>query len=150
MSSALNSVIQINKSPGQMPMNAVAFRRNDLPTRKDGCEEIPFVETIVGRRGALRGILSLVEAVAPTNMTVLIGGETGTGKELIARAVHEFSPRRTSGKRTFRARTRSLYRRDQLSRGSLRLGRPRHSFSRRSGRYATGTSAQVAARLAGA
>jgi formate hydrogenlyase transcriptional activator len=75
-------------------MNAVAFRRNDLPTRKDGCEEIPFVETIVGRRGALRGILSLVEAVAPTNMTVLIGGETGTGKELIARAVHEFSPRR--------------------------------------------------------
>ena len=75
-------------------MNAVAFRRNDLPARKDGREEISFVETIVGRRGALRGILSLVEAVAPTNMTVLIGGETGTGKELIARAVHEFSPRR--------------------------------------------------------
>jgi formate hydrogenlyase transcriptional activator len=94
MSSALNSVIQINKSAGQMPMNAVAFRRNDLPVRKDGREELPFVETIVGRRGALRGILSLVESVASTNMTVLIGGETGTGKELIARAVHEFSPRR--------------------------------------------------------
>src|ERR1700721_1680569 len=94
MSSALNSVIQINKSAGQMPMNAVAFRRNDVPVRKDGREEIPFVETIVGRRGALRDILSLVEAVAPTNMTVLIAGETGTGKELIARAVHEFSPRR--------------------------------------------------------
>ena len=94
MSSALNSVIQINKSPGQMPMNAVAFRRNDSSVHKDGREEIPFAETIVGRRGTLRGILSLVEAVAPTNMTVLIGGETGTGKELIARAVHEFSPRR--------------------------------------------------------
>ena len=94
MSSALNSVIQINKSAGQMPMNAVAFRRNDLLVRKDGHAEIPFIETIIGRRGALRGILSLVEAVAPTNMTVLIGGETGTGKELIARAVHEFSPRR--------------------------------------------------------
>jgi formate hydrogenlyase transcriptional activator len=94
MSSALNSVIQISKSSGQMPMNAVAFRRNDLPERQDGRQEIPFVETIVGRRGALRSILSLVESVAPTNMTVLIGGETGTGKELIARAVHEFSPRR--------------------------------------------------------
>src|SRR6202451_3437650 len=93
MSSALNSVIQINKSAGHMPMNAVAFRRNDLPARKDGREEIPFVETIVGRRGTLRGILSLMEAVAPTNMTVLIGGETGTGKELIARAVHDLSPR---------------------------------------------------------
>jgi len=52
------------------------------------------METIVGRRGSLRGILSLVEAVAPTNTTVLIGGETGTGKEVIARAIHEFSPRR--------------------------------------------------------
>jgi formate hydrogenlyase transcriptional activator len=75
-------------------MNAVAFRRNDSSVHKDGREDVPFVETIVGRRGTLRGILSLVEAVAATNMTVMIGGETGTGKELIARAVHEFSPRR--------------------------------------------------------
>src|ERR1700723_348645 len=95
MSSALNSVIQINKSAGQMPLNAVAFRRNDLLVRKDGHAEDPFLETIVGRRGGLRKILSQVEAVAPTNATVLLSGETGTGKELIARAVHEFSPRRS-------------------------------------------------------
>jgi formate hydrogenlyase transcriptional activator len=49
----------------------------------------------VGRRGGLRSILSQVEAVAPTNATVLITGETGTGKEVIARAIHELSPRRS-------------------------------------------------------
>src|SRR5271163_109003 len=53
-----------------------------------------FIETIVGRGGGLRNILRQVEAVAPTNATVLIAGETGTGKEMIARAVHELSPRR--------------------------------------------------------
>src|SRR5271168_4001383 len=54
-----------------------------------------FLDTIVGRRGGLRAILSQVEAVAPTNATVLITGETGTGKEVIARAIHELSPRRS-------------------------------------------------------
>jgi len=54
----------------------------------------PFVESIVGRHGGLRLVLAKVEAVAPTNATVLITGETGTGKEVIARAIHEMSPRR--------------------------------------------------------
>src|SRR5215472_472844 len=54
----------------------------------------PFIETIVGRRGSLRQILSHVKAVAPTTATVMITGETGTGKEVIARAIHELSPRR--------------------------------------------------------
>jgi formate hydrogenlyase transcriptional activator len=56
--------------------------------------QLSFRETIVGRRGSLRSILSQVEAVAPTNATVMISGETGTGKEVIARAIHELSPRR--------------------------------------------------------
>ena len=94
MSSATNSVMQINENAGNMPMNAIAYSRDELRARKEDREELPFVETIVGRRGSLRGILSLVEAVAPTNTTVLIAGETGTGKEVIARAIHEFSPRR--------------------------------------------------------
>jgi len=51
-------------------------------------------EDIVGASGALRLVLDLVRTVAPTNSTVLIEGETGTGKELIARAVHEHSTRR--------------------------------------------------------
>jgi formate hydrogenlyase transcriptional activator len=49
---------------------------------------------IVGRSPALSQVLSLVETVAPTPSTVLILGETGTGKELVARAIHDRSPRR--------------------------------------------------------
>jgi formate hydrogenlyase transcriptional activator len=52
-----------------------------------------FLDTIVGRHGGLRAVLSQVEIVAPTDATVLISGETGSGKELIARAIHELSPR---------------------------------------------------------
>ena len=48
---------------------------------------------IVGRSKALRAVVREVRTVAPTDSTVLIYGETGTGKELIARAVHELSPR---------------------------------------------------------
>jgi formate hydrogenlyase transcriptional activator len=49
---------------------------------------------IVGRSAALRAVLSRVDVVAPTPTSVLILGETGTGKELIARAIHDHSPRR--------------------------------------------------------
>lgn len=50
--------------------------------------------TIVGSSYALRSALEAVKRVAPTDATVLIQGETGTGKELIAQAVHRFSSRR--------------------------------------------------------
>ena len=56
--------------------------------------ESSFLHTIVGRRGGLRAILRQVDAVAGTNTTVLITGETGTGKELIGQAIHDLSPRR--------------------------------------------------------
>ncbi len=49
---------------------------------------------IVGKSPALLKVLSLVDIVAPTQSTVLILGETGTGKELVARAIHDRSPRR--------------------------------------------------------
>jgi formate hydrogenlyase transcriptional activator len=50
-------------------------------------------EQIIGSSPALESVLAQVERVAPTDSTVLILGETGTGKELIARAVHNVSPR---------------------------------------------------------
>jgi transcriptional regulator with GAF, ATPase, and Fis domain len=50
-------------------------------------------EQIIGGSAALEAVLQQVELVAPTDSTVLIQGETGTGKELIARAVHNLSPR---------------------------------------------------------
>jgi formate hydrogenlyase transcriptional activator len=55
-------------------------------------------EQIIGNSPALRNVLELVETVAPSDSTVLLLGETGTGKELIARAIHERSRR---NKRTF-------------------------------------------------
>jgi len=51
-------------------------------------------EDIVGNSSALRRVLDQVAIVAPTNATVLLHGETGTGKELIARAIHKLSRRR--------------------------------------------------------
>jgi formate hydrogenlyase transcriptional activator len=53
-------------------------------------------EGLVGRSAALRLVLEQIEMVAPTDATVLICGETGTGKELIARAVHSMSRRRAA------------------------------------------------------
>jgi len=50
-------------------------------------------EQIIGNSPALESVLEQVEQVAPTNSTVLIQGETGTGKELIARAIHNLSSR---------------------------------------------------------
>ena len=50
-------------------------------------------EQIIGNSPALESVLEQVEQVAPTDSTVLIQGETGTGKELIARAIHNISPR---------------------------------------------------------
>lgn len=54
----------------------------------------PSFEEIVGRSPALQRVLRNVEVVAPTDSGVLIQGETGTGKELIARAIHNLSARR--------------------------------------------------------
>jgi transcriptional regulator with GAF, ATPase, and Fis domain len=58
--------------------------------------QIPFdrrFERIIGKSPALEALLEQVEHVAPTDVTVLIQGETGTGKELIAHAIHTTSPR---------------------------------------------------------
>lgn len=51
-------------------------------------------EFIIGKSHAMRKVLAMVQRVAPTDSPVLILGETGTGKELVARMIHELSPRR--------------------------------------------------------
>src|SRR5271163_3193819 len=58
---------------------------------RDSCP--PGFEQIIGSSPALEKVLEQVKHVAPTDSTVLIEGETGTGKELIARAIHSCSSR---------------------------------------------------------
>jgi formate hydrogenlyase transcriptional activator len=83
--------------------NALAFQeiealKDQLSKEKAYLEEEVRTEhdfgEIVGESTALRQVLKKVETVASTNSTVLICGETGTGKELIARAIHDLSPRK--------------------------------------------------------
>jgi len=83
--------------------NALAFREIDALKDKLAEEKLYLeeemqteynFEEIIGNSTALKQVLKKVETVAATNSTVLIYGETGTGKELIARAIHNLSQRR--------------------------------------------------------
>src|SRR6201988_292776 len=65
---------------------------NIVLSSEQGCAENRF-EEIIGNSPPLESVLAEVERVAPTDSTVLVLGETGTGKELIARAIHNISPR---------------------------------------------------------
>ena len=87
--------------------NALAFKEIDALKDKLAEEKLYLeeeirnaynFEEIVGESAPIRRVLAQVELVAPAGTTVLIQGETGTGKEVIARAVHNLSPRR---ERTF-------------------------------------------------
>ena len=86
--------------------NALAYgrlreSRDDLEEQRLYLEseiEADNFEDIVGKSAAIRKVLDQVAIVAPTSSTVLLHGETGTGKELVARAIHNLSPRR---QRTF-------------------------------------------------
>jgi formate hydrogenlyase transcriptional activator len=69
--------------------------RNENVALREEIERSSMFEEIVGSSKALRRVLAQVSKVAPTDSTVLILGETGTGKELIARAIHNRSNRAT-------------------------------------------------------
>jgi formate hydrogenlyase transcriptional activator len=83
--------------------NSLAYRREVERANKLSEEKLYLqdeirteynFEEIVGESSALKGILEELQTVAPTDSTILILGETGTGKELIARAIHHLSARR--------------------------------------------------------
>ena len=77
--------------------NEIQELKNQLAHEKLYLQDEVFSELnfsqIIGKSVALRRVLMLIETVAPTDSTVLIHGETGTGKELIARAIHSLSAR---------------------------------------------------------
>src|SRR5207249_5767211 len=68
------------------------IRTENLALREE-VDRVSMFEEIVGASRALQAVLLRVAKVAPTDSTVLITGATGTGKELIARAIHKRSPR---------------------------------------------------------
>jgi len=70
--------------------------RDENRSLKEALGKRYHFQNIVGRSKKMQEVLALVERVAPTNSTVLIGGESGVGKDLIARAIHQNS-RRASG-----------------------------------------------------
>jgi transcriptional regulator with GAF, ATPase, and Fis domain len=103
----LEMLVQIAGRVAMAVDNAMAFRRiaelrDRLDQEKQYLEEEINLEhrfdDIVGESTSLRNVLQQIETVAPTDATVLIEGETGTGKELLARAVHRLSER---SERTF-------------------------------------------------
>jgi len=96
----------LTQASGQIAIaieNAVAYReilelkdklaQEKLYLEEEIRSEMGF-EQIIGSSTALRHVLEMVNTVAPTDSTVLLLGETGTGKELIARAIHEHSRRK--------------------------------------------------------
>jgi DNA-binding NtrC family response regulator len=70
-----------------MKFNAVDEEVEIVPSRKDHCGDI------VGRNPKMREIYAIIEKIAPTNTTVVIEGETGTGKEVVAQSIHKLSQR---------------------------------------------------------
>ena len=120
---------------------------------------------IVSESPAVRNALAQVEQVAPTPATVLLLGETGTGKEVFAQAIHELSPRhqrhddpgqlrgdsdRPDRKRAVRPRARRLYRGALTADRPLRGRQPVDAVSRRDRRTAAGGAGQAPSRAAGA
>src|SRR5262249_55115810 len=66
---------------------------NENVALREELDQASMFEEIVGASPALQLVLARVAKVAPTDSTVLITGETATGKELVARAIHKHSPR---------------------------------------------------------
>jgi formate hydrogenlyase transcriptional activator len=83
---------ELEKALGEIQRLKDRLQDENLVLREQIDQALMF-EEIVGVSPALRGVLSRVSKVAPTDSTVLLTGETGTGKELIARAIHKRSRR---------------------------------------------------------
>ena len=72
----------------------LVHKQMEVDSLRKSCHLEEGFQGIVGRSTAIRRVFDLVESVAPTAAPVMILGQSGTGKELVARAIHDVSPRR--------------------------------------------------------
>ena len=103
---SLDDVALFSQAAGQIAIaldNALTYKRIEELNAQLAEEKVYLedeirtehqFEDIIGRSNALKAILKQIETVAPTDSNVLVYGETGTGKELVARAIHALSGRR--------------------------------------------------------
>lgn len=73
--------------------NGVNLRKEIVSLRNEVKKKYSYQNTIIGNSAAIQGIYALIEKATRTNISVAISGETGTGKELVAKAIHYNSPR---------------------------------------------------------
>ena len=136
------------------------FSFSAAPVRVPLAERDDF-EGLLGRSVAMRELFALLDRVAPTDASVLIQGETGTGKERVARALHARSRRAGAALRrvrlrggaahvdrggAVRAREGRLHRRHRAARRRVRARRRRHRLPRRDGRAGARAATEAVAR----
>src|SRR5204862_426958 len=92
-----NAMQELKRGEGYMRALKDELYKGSMVLRPDSRSTSRY-EEVLGTSSALQNVLALAAKVAPTDSTVLIAGETGTGKELIARAIHKRSKR---GERSF-------------------------------------------------
>jgi len=92
-----NAIRELNKAVGEIRALKDELYKENIVLRHEIGSTSMF-EEVLGTSSALQNVLALAAKVAPTDSSVLIAGETGTGKELIARAIHKRSKR---GERSF-------------------------------------------------
>jgi PAS domain S-box-containing protein len=92
VSGAVRDITERKRAEAEIRALKDQLYKENLALREE-VERTSMFDEIVGTSNPLKGVLSRIAKVAPTNSTVLITGETGTGKELIARAIHKRSPR---------------------------------------------------------
>ena len=90
VSKPLKRLVLLKTVQRALEKQSLVVENRELRARLDGMER---AGSIVGKSAAMRRVLSLVDQVAPSTATVLIRGDSGTGKELIARALHDRSNR---------------------------------------------------------
>src|SRR2546430_407828 len=91
---AISALLEDNGNLREQVAALQARLSNDVTYLRDELKAERGLRSLPGDSAAMRAVRRAITQVAPTDSTVLIHGETGTGKELVARGIHQVSPRR--------------------------------------------------------